>query len=350
MDEIKLVDIADQMGISISTVSRALKSKPPYDNPVHAEIVKLAKKLGYKNNRPVRRAGKLDKVALLTIGYDKAVNNGINYQLGYSPDGFLGRIVYGVERAIRKHGGMVTIYDIVDMSDAASKVIRLARENDFKAVILCADAEIDGIEALSEYCAVVQVNTSQSLIRTDSVASDDFGGITLAVNRLIQLGHQRIAFWVNRPTTSSHHMRRIDGYRNAIYTAGLPYERVYFDSPTVQDSFFDCMKIGFEEYLNDPEKPSAIICACDSFAWAILRMAHEYGINIPGDLSIVGFDNIDLSSHVYPSLSTVDAHLERMPEVAVELLTRRIANPSALCRQVTLQASFVERESTAQIV
>jgi len=310
------------------------------------QILQVAKEMGYMRSdvdRPL-----VGRIALITIGLNQASAESDDRKLGYTPTGFYGRLTYGIERHIRESGGRLSLLNIDNDEDALNHIRRFVREEKPQGIVLDINGDFPGIGEVGALCPVVQVNAPQGVIAVDSVASDDFGGMFSSVNRLIGLGHRRIGFVVDEPT-SLHHLMRLEGYRTAMVAASTGYEKVYKDKTSTQPMFAKRMKAVFDEIMDTPERPTAVACATDVFAHALLRLANEHGVKIPEELSISGFDNLDVSALTYPGLSSVDAKLEYMGAVAIDLLSQRIAKPDGIFRQVSLQSHLIERESTCAL-
>lgn len=346
VSDIRLADIADKLGVSISTVSRAIQSKGSARmSTQYREIQRIAKEMGYNRASLAAKKNNVGKIALVNVDICTGVEQ---KRLGYSIEGFFGPLVYGLQQALRKHSCELSVFSIERGPDTVQYIQTILQQSTIDGIILNVNGGFDEVSDISMLQPIVQVNASIGTTGVDSVVSDNFGGMMMVVRRLIELGHRKIAFWIDKPSTL-HHIQRLYGYRAAMASAGIDYDRVYLDDRTVMQPYEERMMAGFQDYLNDPDKPTAIIGACDGFGLSLLQLANYYNISMPDELSLFSFDNLEISSHTYPSLSTVDAHLDLMAAEAVELLLRRRANPDVPFRRVVLQASLVERSSSGPV-
>ncbi|MCC6803994.1 MAG: substrate-binding domain-containing protein, partial [Anaerolineae bacterium] len=183
-------------------------------------------------------------------------------------------------------------------------------------------------------------------ISTDYVTSDHFGGALRSVHYLLDQGHSRIGFvtWLS-PATSMEHRKL--GYLQALRERGIE-----------PDSRLICTVEGYptvdltplKAYLSAPNRPTAIFAANDQIAVALYRAASALGMNIPDDLSIIGFDNLDISAHVDPPLTTVAQPFLKIGQTAAEVLIRRIEGDHQYLRQITIAPDLVVRASCAPLV
>ncbi|MDR3707658.1 MAG: LacI family DNA-binding transcriptional regulator [Capsulimonadaceae bacterium] len=350
MPDVRLADIASQIGVSVSTVSRALSAKGHSSSKGQRQIIRVAREMGYGSGQAASEIG-LGKVMIVTVGFTKVEpedGRELTSIMTSLQENLVGRLVYGAEHAVAKRGGHLLVSNLPKTNDVVSRIARLAKEAEADGILLSIQGDMGGLDQLAKLCPVVQINAPLGEIEIDAVASDDFGGIGGAVRRLFSLGHRRIGFWMDIPPSSSRIERRLDGYRTAMKMRG-GYERLYLDERATGLAFPVRMQRAFDEFRVDDNRPTAIICANDLFASTVLRMATEQGVRVPEDLSIVGFDNSETCEHTYPRLSSIDQQLRQMPEIAVGMLVERVAKPNSTPRQLTLSATLVERETIADI-
>lgn len=183
-------------------------------------------------------------------------------------------------------------------------------------------------------------------ISTDYVMSDHFGGALRSLHYLLDQGHERIGFvsWMS-PATSMEH--RYLGYLQALRERGIEPEPSLVCTvegyPTVDLT-------PLEAYLSAPYRPTAIFAANDQIAVALYRAAASVGLSVPEDLSIIGFDNLDISAHVDPPLTTVAQPFLKIGQTAAEVLIHRIEGDHQYLRQITIAPDLVVRASCAPLV
>jgi DNA-binding LacI/PurR family transcriptional regulator len=188
---------------------------------------------------------------------------------------------------------------------------------------------------------VVLVDRYLRGVPTDYVISDHFGGALRATQHLIRLGHRRIGFisWSD-PSISIEH--RAMGYRSALAEAGIRFDPNF----TIEVEGYPNVNVDqLCEFLSGPDRPTAIFVANDQIALATYDAARRVGVKIPDDLALVGFDNLDLSSHLDVPLTTVMQPAYDMGHVAVETLLKRINGEAEGWQQIILPTSLIVRQS-----
>jgi LacI family transcriptional regulator len=176
-----------------------------------------------------------------------------------------------------------------------------------------------------------------------TVEIDDVEGGMMAAQFLIKKGHRRIAFLgdTDLPEYAIHPVsQRLAGFRQAMDAAGLclPPEYVIL-TPYSQEQ----ARQAAHKLMNLAEPPTAIFSATDLQAFGVLKAAREMGLQIPDDLAVIGFDDLDMADYV--GLTTVRQHLDDSGRIAVELLLSRLSNPSHPVQHVKLPLSIIERET-----
>ena len=176
-----------------------------------------------------------------------------------------------------------------------------------------------------------------------TVAATDWAGARDATEHLLALGHRRIGM-VTGPIDEGCHQDRLDGYRTALHRAGVPYDEhlVRFGDSLVGGGWAHGL-----ELLRSAEPPTAIISGSDEQAYGIYKAAREVGLRIPDDLSVVGFDDVELCEWVSPQLTTVRQPLIEMAREATRMVLDLGRDPSQPTRRVELATSVIVRESTA---
>jgi len=180
------------------------------------------------------------------------------------------------------------------------------------------------------------------LVNWDHVGGDNQGGARQAVEHLIDLGHRRIGF-IQGPADTPTSERRLAGFQQALELAGLVIdERLLM----VVDYTREAGRQGMAALLEAEPPPTAVFCANDVIALGALEAAKECGCDVPGDVSIVGFDDIDEAVHTSPPLTTIRQPPRRLGKAAAEMLMERIEGRDEP-RRIFYDSSLIVRESTA---
>jgi LacI family transcriptional regulator len=185
----------------------------------------------------------------------------------------------------------------------------------------------------SENCSYVTVNNREAA--------------AAAVRHLLDLGHRRIGIVTASLTASDSVKERIAGYREALESAGVRYEDSLMGHSERQSEEGGYQ--GTRELLASAERPTAIFCINDAIAIGAMRAIYGAGLEIPRDISVVGFDDVPIAALLRVPLTTIAQPIRQMGTTALQLLTDRIeGGPSYPHRRVILDAHLVVRQSTAQ--
>jgi DNA-binding LacI/PurR family transcriptional regulator len=321
-------DVAALAGVSHQTVSRVLNDSPQVRAETRERVLAAMRKLDYRPNLTARtlvtgRSRTLGVLAFATTLYGPAST------------------LVGVERAAHASGYFVTVvslesFERTAVADAIDRLRAMAVEGIL--VVAPQVATTSAVWALPEDMPVVAVGAGPE----DGVpvaAVDQYQGAQLATQHLIELGHRTVAH-IGGPQSWIESQQRIDGWRDAIDAAGLRAAPVPRGDWSAR-SGYDLGRRMFEEH-----DPTAVFVANDQMALGVLRALRELGRDVPGDVSVVGFDDIPEAGFYSPPLTTVRHDVNGIGRLAVKLLLAEIgpdAHPSA---RHTIATELVVRAST----
>lgn len=317
-------DIAKAAGISIGTVSRALKNQPGLTEETRRAVVKVAQDLGYDFGK--LKQGKIRRLAFLLHRQHNT--------LASSP--FFSPVLHGVEEACRKEG-IVLSFMAVGPADPVLEQIRLHEPD----ALLCAGFfEPELLSALRD--------TGKPLVLIDmrvpgftSVNPDNLLGGYLATRHLLDNGRQRIAF-VSGSLAHYSIRERGRGFRKALFEAKMLADpELEIIIPNVVDpeqGIWDAI----QALLAMPQRPDALLCYNDSTALVAMRCCLDAGLKIPQDIAIVGFDDIAAAALAHPPLTTVHIDKEALGATGVALLMQGQSNEAL---EKILPVELVVRES-----
>lgn len=266
----------------------------------------------------------------------------------YVRDSSVPTILIGFQQ-VAEQAGYVVIFNHVnnDLTQQEQVINRLVRDDVAGIALYPVDSEhIPPIDRIAPTgFPIVLIDRYLKGLSTDYVASDHFGGALRAVHYLLDQGYTQVGFvrWLS-PATSVEH--RLIGYLQALRERDIPYDDslvCYVEGyPTVDLSTL-------RAYLSSPNRPSAVFAANDQIAIALYRAAAAVGLSVPEDLAIVGFDNLDISEHLDPPLTTMAQPFLKIGQTAAELLIQRIQGDTQYLRQITIAPNLIVRKSTATI-
>ncbi|MBX8615509.1 LacI family transcriptional regulator [Pseudomonas cichorii] len=325
-------DVAALAGISYTTVSHVLNKTRPVSDPVRIKVEAAIAQLDYV---PSAVARSLKAKTTSTIGL--LIPNGINP--------YFAELARGIEDHCERNGFCVILCNSDDNPEKQRNYLRVLLEKRVDGLIVSSvggDVSIAG--GLAEVrTPMVIVDRELEGIDADMVRIDHEHGAYLATRHLIDLGHRDIACIGGPDNTVVADMRFV-GYRRAMQEAGievLPEWTIHsdFTSPAGHEA-----AVG----LLAGNRPTAIFAGNDVIAIGVLRAAAERNIPVPRELSVIGFDDIQMSRYVYPALTTVGQSIMQLGETAAEMLLSRIVGTSTeLPGRRLVTPSVVVRESTA---
>ncbi len=194
---------------------------------------------------------------------------------------------------------------------------------------------------------MIVMDRDVDLTDTDVIMVDNYQGGYAATQYLIQLGHQRIAC-IAGPSLLTPSADRVKGYRQALEDAGLPYDESLVVSGDFQvDSGESAMRV----LLEGKHRPTAVFACNDLMALGAMRAIREAGLSIPQDISVIGFDDIALSSYISPTLTTIAQPLKEMARASIEMLITRIQGETVdlQAKRRVLPTELIIRESCMKI-
>lgn len=277
----------------------------------------------------------------------KPTNRRIGLLLSYRNSELDLHILSGVEHTAKSRGYQVSFAYTEESAEEQSRDINHLRADGVSGLIIypLSNRTYDDAIAKLHTAALPFVLIDRYLpeINGDYVTSDNVGGGYSAAQHLIILGHTRIAFCYSTAGTllTTSVRDRLAGYRKALHEYGLPYD----ESLVLFRSSEKTPQEAYTELLARPDRPTAIFAANDSEAIQIIATARQLGIRIPDDLALVGFDNLRLTEHTTPPLTTVAQPARDIGARAADLLISRIEGQPGVARGVELPTHLVIRES-----
>ena len=342
---VKLKDIARASGVSISTVSRILNkdtSRKSSDETCR-RVLEIAREMGYeagdKEQAPVPGEGRdsrpLSVACVLTSDFESFA----------SP--FFSTLLAGIQAELGRMGDRLS-YNFFVMSIKDPGFSQLVQATRLDCGIMLGRTSLENINLLREripnlvYAGVNDIGND-----LDEVLCDGYKGAARAVRHLVGLGHRRIGFI--GPTQQKYQVfneHRYQGFLDEMAASGLEV-----DQELVQDTILTAAD-GYESMsalIGRGALPTALFCANDTVALGAMRALGERGIAVPGDISVVGFDDIETASFVKPALTTIAIPTRELGRLAVKLMLDRLETGRGYPVRVYLPFKLVERESCRAI-
>jgi LacI family transcriptional regulator len=257
-------------------------------------------------------------------------------------DAFLPGLLDGISRAARRYGYHV-LFRPVGVDEPNGSYMELARGRHTDGLIFSGPRSDDNrLRALHAEGFPIVLHGRLQDVDIPSVDVDNVQGALTAVNHLLALGHGRVGMITNAPLVYAASRQRLEGYRKALQQANIPY-----DETLVREGNFD-EESGYaaiRDLLALDEPPTAVFIASDMVAIGALRALQEEGVPVPGELAIVGFDDITAARFVTPALTTVHVPTFGLGWGAAELLIRVIDGDQPKDGHVLLDTELIIRES-----
>lgn len=317
-------ELAQAAGVSIGTVSRALKGQPGLSEQTRSQVLEVAQQLGYDTAK--LRSGKPRRMLFL---YSRHMGS-----LANNP--FYSYVLHGAETVCREAGVPLSLMSVVAGDDIAGQVRR--HEADALLGAGYFDPEtMDGIRR----CELPLVLVDHFHPGVRCVNDDNQLGAWLATRHLLEGGARRVAAIFGPPTHYSVSLRA-KGFRRAIYEAGRLFDPDY---EVTLDPVMDYRESGREamrQLLALPERPDAVFAYNDSTAIHAMELCQEQGLRVPEDIRFIGYDDIEAAQRCKPPLSTVKMDKEALGTVAARALIDGDVEPN----DASLPVELVVRESS----
>lgn len=324
--------IAEELGLSLSTVSRALNDDLRISTETRERVKEAAQRIGYRPN-------------LLAASFRTGVTRTLGLIVMDITNPFYTDLARGAEDCAQERGYSVILGD----SDAS-----IERENLYLEVFK--NRRVDGIlitpvngealiqQTLSESgIPYVLIDAFESRDTASSVTVDHVEGAYQAVSHLTSLGHTRIGF-LGGPLNIPPIKMMLQGYKKALSEASLKYIPEWIID---EGSEFESGYVGMNKLLGQSVRVTAAICASDMLAIAAMRAIEEHGMRIPADFSLVGYDDIPMATRVTPPLTTVMQDKYELGRISTRILIHEIsATPGSIHQTVMLRPRLRVRGST----
>ncbi len=322
------VEVARLAGVSQAAVSRVFTPGASVSAEMRAKVLTAAKKLGYRPN-------------VIARSLTQRTTNMIGLVMFRFTNPFYARLLKEFSHKLQEMNYWTLLLN-VEGDQEIEAALPMALQYQVDGIIITS-ATLSSY--LADECArtgtpVVLFNRTSVESRVNAVCCDNYGAGRMAADALIEAGHQRFAYLAGEENSSTNRDRE-KGFVERLCERGVSlayrepgdfsYERAY---PIAQ------------RLLNRPDRPDAIFCASDLMAMAVIDVARcELGIRIPDDLSVIGFDDIEMASWPQYSLTTMHQPLERLVEATIEVLMSAIKNPQGERILRLIPATLVERRS-----
>ena len=325
-------DVAKHAGVGLGTVSRVLNNSPLVSKATRQHVLDVIAELNYSPSPTARR---------LSLGKTLTVAAIVPF---FTRPSFIERL-RGVESALAESEYDLIVFNVetIERRDACFRDIPRRERVDGMLIISLAPRDEDTARFATANVPVVLVDATHPALSW--TVTDDVTGGQLATQHLIDLGHRRIGYIsdpLESPFNFTSSRNRYQGYCQALEAAGIPFRSEYHREG--EHGRYEARHLA-DELLSLPEPPTAMFAASDTQAIGVLESARDANLTLPRDLSVIGYDDIEISE--YLGLTTMRQLMFESGRQSVGLLLEMLENPEAKAVHRVLPTELIVRGTTA---
>ena len=332
--EVTLKEIAEELGISAMTVSRAINNRSNVDSKTKERILKKAREMGYTPNHIAKS---LVSRKSFTIGV-------VVPEIAHS---FFAEAIQGIEEVTFKDNYQLILTHSAEREDREQYALQTLQSKRVDGILI---SPAETVKDYSFYQRIVESNTSLVFfdrcvggIGASCVSVDDQAGAYKITSHLIDHGYKKIAHLYG-PLNLSISRQRLEGYKKALKENYITVEEnLIVESGFHEKGGYEAMNKLLEAQKTSP--PRAVFAVNDPAAFGAMEAIHNHGFSIPDDIAIVGFSDDIRAKLLTPSLTTVKQPAEKIGMIAAQKLIREIENDTEPMENINLPTSIVIRES-----
>ncbi|MCY8928809.1 substrate-binding domain-containing protein [Bacillus inaquosorum] len=328
---ITMRDIAEKLGVSSVTVSKALNDKEGVSADLKLKIKQVAAEMGYRYNTSAR-----------------AMKDGRSYNIGVTiPERFTGmtqsfylNIYQSLSKSLEQKGYYGILHILSSIDEKTLVPPRIYSEQKVDGLIILGQVSKEYIEMMqSVNIPVVFMDFYDEKTDMDAVITDNFYGAYDLTNYLISKGHKEIGYVGNLYATSSIQDRFLGYYKSLLEHRLERNDNYILNDRNEEGKFVDIQLPN--------QMPTAFVCNCDQVARLLINKLVLNGYQVPEDVSVVGFDNDAYATIGFPELTTVAVNVEEMARTAVQFMYEKVNDPSKKFGRVQVKGRIIYRDSVS---
>ena len=330
MAGVTMTMVAKASGVSVSTVSHVINGTRPVASATRQRVLDVMAELGF-THKPVARS--LAAGSTVTIGLSMSWVSSMYGQ----------ELVAGIEEESRRQGMQLLLSDTRDDEDREERVVANLLAHHVGGMIIAPTANWQGsaLRLLHEHSVPFVVIDRLQDMRVDQVGVENESGSAAVVEHLLQVGHRRVGIIAGRPGLGTTR-ERLEGYRLAHRRRGVRIdERYIVDGNSTEQGGRRAMA----QLLAQQPPPTGVFIGNDSMTIGALRALREAGVEVPGQMALVCFDDFPWADVFHPRLTTIAQPSFAIGARAVQLLVRRLSDPQAPAQTLRLAGDVAHRES-----
>lgn len=335
--KVKMEDIAKELGVSIVTVSNALKGKKGVGEGLRTEIMKKAKEMGYQIKASSSDTRTVQK------GFQIGIIIAERYVKEYPS--FYMEIYKQIAQAAMRQGCLTALEIVEAEAEMQSKASSLFQSMEISGLLIIGEMQTDYVRKLhrENTIPVVCVDFYDTEAGMDYIVIDGFHGMQMVTQRLIDAGHRDIGF-VGTPRATNSIMDRYMGYCKALRMSGIQErkDRIYYDR---EEGGY-----GYITEIELPEElPSAFVCNCDKTAVVLIEQLEKRGLKVPDDISVAGFDHYYNKIPSGLELVTYESDVKALAQISVNTLIKRMEGKAEPGGIRTVEGQIIEGNSVKRL-
>ncbi len=345
MTEITIKDIALKCGVGVSTVSRAINNHPDINQETKKKIMQVIEEYNYIPNNNARNLKRADAKCIALIV--KGITNP-----------FFSSMIQVIEERSKKVGYALVLRHVNNSEDEVEIALELIKEKKLRGIIFLGGCfthskeKIEKIKIPFVFGAIGNdvLEDGMNELQYSTVSVDDRKEGHRITSYLMDLGHKDIAIISTDIDTESIGSLRVKGYLDAFMERGIPInpELIRNVRDKVKSFSYENGYITTKELIDSGEKFTAIFAITDILAIGACRAIYEAGYRIPQDISVIGFDGIEIGEYMMPALTTLKQPLEKIAEATINLLIE-ILHFNGKHQHIVYPGEIIERESTCRL-
>lgn len=338
---VTIKDIATATGVSPTTVSNVINGKAGrVSSDMQKKINAAIKELGYVPNMSAKSlVSKSSKV----IGF---VNHVLTIRgSNFMEDPFLSRFIGILEYVLRENGYFLMLRTV----ETPEELDAFLRAWNLDGLFLSGIFQDDFFKAITKRAENLPIVLIDSYVHQNHICNiglDDFGGSKMSTQYLINKGHRNIAFASFHIEGEGVLSQRFLGYKAALAENNLPFD---------ESLIFECgndltTTQHVAQALKSRPEVTGLVTAADFIAGNIISNFHKFGIRVPDDISVMGFDDLNICDIIFPSLSTIHQDVDKKGRIAVDYMLKLLEHEMPAPNEVFLPTSIIERDSVKSLI
>jgi LacI family transcriptional regulator len=329
-----IYEVSKLAGVSLATVSRVINNNTRVSDKTRQKVESAMSELGYRPN---------------SIAQSLASNctNSIGILVSELHGAFFGQMMAGIESELRTANKHVIITTGHSEEEKEKEGIEFLISRNCDAIIVHVEALSDEylIELTKGKTPIYFMSRVIEGIEENCIQLDNELGGYLATKEMITQGHRQIAY-IAGPQFKADSQNRLAGHKRALLENDIPFDEALYYIGDFKESGG---QEGIKKFLTNQTPFTALVCANDEMASGAMTYAREHGFTLPEDLSIIGFDNIIFSRHIYPKLTTIDNPVNEMGHMAAKLVLKNVYNQKNTTIKHSFEPTLISRDSITTI-